>query len=33
MRSENDATVPLTLTFRQAGQVTVTADVSAPGTP
>ena len=32
-RYENDATVPLTLTFRRAGRVTVTADVSAPGTP
>jgi Ca2+-transporting ATPase len=26
-------TVPLTLTFRRAGQVTVNADVTAPGTP
>ena len=33
VRYENDATVPLTLTFRQAGRVTVTADVTAPGTP
>ena len=33
VRYENDATVPLTLTFRRAGRVTVTADVSAPGTP
>ena len=32
-RYENDATVPLTLTFRRAGRIAVTADVSAPGTP
>ena len=32
-RYEGDATVPLTLTFRRAGRITVTADVSAPGTP
>ncbi len=32
-RYENDATVRLTLTFRRAGQISVTADVSAPGTP
>jgi copper(I)-binding protein len=30
---ENDTTVPLTLTFRHAGQITVDASVSAPGTP
>ena len=30
---ENDATVPLTLTFRHADQITVDASVSAPGTP
>ena len=30
---ENDATVPLTLTFQRAGRIAVTADVSAPGTP
>jgi len=33
VRYEDDATVPLTLTFRRAGRITVTADVSAPGTP
>ena len=33
VRYENDATVPLTLTFRRAGRIAVTADVSAPGTP
>ena len=32
-RYENDATVRLTLTFRRAGRISVTADVSAPGTP
>jgi copper(I)-binding protein len=32
-RYENDATVRLTLTFRRAGPISVTADVSAPGTP
>ncbi len=32
-RYENDATVQLTLTFRRAGRISVTADVSAPGTP
>ena len=30
---ESDSTVPLTLTFRHAGTVTVSADVTAPGTP
>ena len=30
-RYENDATVRLTLTFRRAGRISVTADVSAPG--
>ncbi len=30
---ENDTTVPLTLTFRHAAQITVDANVSAPGTP
>ncbi len=33
VRFEGDRTVPLTLTFRRAGQVTVNADVTAPGTP
>jgi copper(I)-binding protein len=33
LRYEHDATVPLTLTFRRAGRISVTADVSAPGTP
>jgi copper(I)-binding protein len=33
VRFERNSTVPLTLTFRHAGQVTVTADVTAPGTP
>ncbi len=33
VRYENDAAVPLTLTFRRAGRIAVTADVSAPGTP
>ena len=33
VRYENDATVPLTLTFRRAGRIAVTADVPAPGTP
>jgi len=32
-RFEGDGTVPLTLTFRHAGQVTVDAAVTAPGTP
>jgi copper(I)-binding protein len=32
-RYENDATVRLTLTFRRAGRISVTADVSAPGSP
>jgi copper(I)-binding protein len=30
---ENRANVPLTLTFRQAGTVTIQATVTAPGTP
>ncbi len=30
---ETDTTVPLTLTFRHAGQITVNASVSSPGTP
>jgi len=30
---ENSASVPLTLVFRHAGQVTVEASVTAPGTP
>jgi copper(I)-binding protein len=30
---ENQATVPLTLTFRHAGAVTIDAAVTAPGTP
>ena len=33
VRFESDSTVRLTLTFRHAGQVTVDADVTAPGTP
>ncbi len=33
VRYESDSTVPLTLTFRHAGTVTVSADVTAPGTP
>ena len=33
VRFEGGGPVPLTLTFRHAGQVTVTADVTAPGTP
>ena len=33
VRYEYDSTVPLTLTFRHAGTVTVSADVTAPGTP
>ena len=33
MAFETDASVPLTLTFRHAGQVTVNAAVTAPGTP
>ncbi len=32
-RFEGDGTVPLTFTFRHAGQVTVDAAVTAPGTP
>jgi copper(I)-binding protein len=32
-RYENDATVRLTLTFRRAGRISVTATVSAPGAP
>jgi copper(I)-binding protein len=30
---EADGSIPLTLTFRHAGQVTVNAAVAAPGTP
>ena len=30
---ENDTTVPVTLTFRHAGSVTIDAFVTAPGTP
>ena len=33
VRYESDSTVPLTMTFRHAGTVTVSADVTAPGTP
>ena len=33
MRFESDGSVRLTLTFRHSGQVTVDADVTAPGTP
>jgi copper(I)-binding protein len=33
VRYESDSTVPLTLTFRHAGTITVSADVTAPGTP
>ena len=33
VRFESNGTVPLTLTFRHAGTVTVSADVTAPGTP
>ena len=33
VRFETGSTVPLTLTFRHAGQVTVDARVTAPGTP
>ena len=33
VRYESDSTVPLTLTFRHAGTVSVSADVTAPGTP
>jgi hypothetical protein len=32
-RYENDATVRLTLSFRRAGRISVTANVSAPGAP
>ena len=33
VRYESDSTVPLTLTFRHAGTITISADVTAPGTP
>jgi copper(I)-binding protein len=32
-RYENQPSVPLTLTFRNAGTVTIDATVTAPGTP
>jgi hypothetical protein len=32
-RDETDITVPLSLTFRQAGQIHVDASVTAPGSP
>ena len=32
-RIETSATVPLTLTFRKAGTVTIDAAVTGPGTP
>jgi copper(I)-binding protein len=33
VRYESDSSVSLTLTFRHAGTITVSADVTAPGTP